>query len=139
MVNGCTRAVKCRALCRFHYRRQQLGIPLDAPVRARRGSGHVAKDGYRYVCCYSQPNARANGMLAEHRLIMSNVLGRALHDDETVHLVNGMRTDNRPENLELWSKGQPAGQRVVDKLAWARELLNRYGTAAERAAIGGTV
>ena len=41
--------------------------------------------------------------------------------------INGIRDDNRPENLELWSKGQPAGQRVADKVAWAVDLLERYG------------
>lgn len=129
--------MKCRALGRFHYRRQQLGISFDAPIRARRGLGHVAQDVYRYVCCYGHPNARANGMIAEHRLVMSNLLGRALHAHETVHHINGVRTDNRPENLELSSKGQPAGQRVADKLTWARELLRRYGTDPERVVVGG--
>ena len=41
--------------------------------------------------------------------------------------INVIRDDNRPENLELWSKGQPAGQRVADKVAWAVDLLERYG------------
>ena len=40
--------------------------------------------------------------------------------------MNGDRADNRPENLELWSSWQPAGQRVTDKVQWAKELLARY-------------
>lgn len=32
----------------------------------------------------------------------------------------------RPENLELWETSQPYGQRVVDKVAWALELIDRY-------------
>lgn len=39
---------------------------------------------------------------------------------------NGIRDDNRPENLELWTKSQPAGQRVVDLVAWAKEILDKY-------------
>ena len=45
---------------------------------------------------------------------------------------NGVRDDNRPENLELWSKAQPAGQRVEDKITWAIELLERYGYSVAR-------
>ena len=40
------------------------------------------------------------------------------------------RSDNRPENLELWVTAQPAGQRIEDMVAWAEEVLRRYGKAA---------
>ncbi len=42
----------------------------------------------------------------EHRAVMEEQLER-----ENVHHINGIRSDNRPENLELWSTAQPAGQR----------------------------
>lgn len=57
---------------------------------------------------------------------MAQLLGRPLTDDESVHHRNGQRLDNRPENLELWSRWQPRGQRVCDKIAFAVELLTRY-------------
>jgi hypothetical protein len=72
------------------------------------------------------PNARQDGTLFEHVVVMSEMLGRPLLPGEEVHHINGVRDDNRPENLELWSTSQPAGQRVEDLLAWADEIIRRY-------------
>lgn len=58
---------------------------------------------------------------------MAEMIGRPLLSHESPHHKNGRRDDNRPCNLELWSTSQPPGQRVVDKLAWAREMIELYG------------
>lgn len=66
---------------------------------------------------------------------MEALLGRPLLRSETVHHVNGNRSDNKTKgplvnfrsgNLELWASGHPPGQRVGDKIAWAKELLALY-------------
>ena len=76
------------------------------------GHRYVDSHGYTVVVCTGGRLER------EHRLVMERVLGRRLAPGESVHHRNGIRSDNRPENLELWFRGQPAGQRVGDLLRY---------------------
>lgn len=118
--------------------RRRNGDPLKRQ-RQPKGSGTVSGDGYRILARPGHPNAAKNGQIFEHRLVMSESLGRPLLAHETPHHKNGDRLDNRLTkghelggcqptccNLELWSKSQPSGQRVVDKLAWAHALIALY-------------
>ncbi|WP_331764814.1 HNH endonuclease [Streptomyces sp. NBC_01238] len=93
-----------------------------------KGGTLVNSDGYRLVTFPGHPNAhKGSGYVLEHIVVMSERLGRPLLSEENVHHINGVRDDNRPENLELWSIAQPPGQRVVDKVAWAKQILALYG------------
>lgn len=88
--------------------------------------GYVILTGYK-----GHPRASANGgQVKEHVIVMEQVLGRYLLPHENVHHKNGVRDDNRIENLELWTKSQPAGQRAEDMVAWAKELLALYEPSA---------
>ena len=95
---------------------------------AKAGSGHIHENGYKLITKKGHPNASGkNGAIFEHQFVMSEHIGRPLKKGETIHHVNGIRHDNRIENLEIWIKRHPPGQRLQDKLSWCKNLLEEYG------------
>jgi hypothetical protein len=85
------------------------------------------KAGYVMLWVPNHPRARSNPYVFEHILVMEEILGRYLLPDENVHHRNGVKDDNRPENLELWIRPQPAGIRACEAVEWAKEILARHG------------
>ena len=114
--------------CKNHYRKYKFWG--NASIGKSKGkylkNKTINKNGY--VCWYDPESIHASrhGRVYEHRYVMGESIGRSLYDHENVHHKNGDRSDNRLENLELWSKSQPPGQSVKDKLTWAYEIISLY-------------
>jgi len=92
-----------------------------------KGGRRTDHNGYIEIWKPGHPNCRSAGYLHEHRFVISEHLGRPLRKNENVHHLNGIRDDNRLDNLELWTTNQPSGQRVKDKITWAIKFLTEYG------------
>lgn len=105
----------CSKTCMHSYRKAQS-------IGRTKKTG----DGYIVVRQPDHPAAHKSGWVFQHRLVMEGMIGRQMLPNENVHHINGIRDDNRPENLELWVKGQPSGQRVDDIVAWCVTNLKLY-------------
>lgn len=122
VVYSAERCISCTA----KQRRKEKPI-IAAGAYGWKDGRYIKPDGYVQIAVPNYISANKNRYMAEHRFVMEQHLGRTLTKDETVHHKNGVRDDNRIDNLELWSKQQPSGQRVEDKLAHAYEIIALYG------------
>ena len=83
-------------------------------AKAMRGAASGNFKGYRrktskgYVTLYrpGEEGTDKNGMIMEHRYLMAQHIGRPIAPDEAVHHINGVKTDNRIENLRLMDFGE---------------------------------
>ena len=129
----------CSQSCWQEGRKRPITCRECGKKRMRRSIGDYCGDGCRrksalrdVVECYdigeaqSENGYRVHKTFPVHRLVMEAKIGRPLLESEIVHHRDGDRHNNKPTNLELCVRFQPPGQRVLDKLAWARRIIDAY-------------
>ncbi len=137
-IDGCDGLSVAHGLCPKHYGRLRKhgDTTTIGGKRAKWTEKIVDDNGYVLLPIKDHPNSRksshSGGRISEHRFVMSEFLGRPLFENENVHHKNGIKADNRIENLELWVVVQPKGQRPIDLIVYAREILSRYEQDEEK-------
>lgn len=94
-------SLPCRQRNNAKGRLGQRTGPRSAPYKPR-----MTKDGYLRMYAGKHPFAGGRKEVHIHDMVMELRLGRRLIPGECVHHINGCKTDNRLENLELMSHSQ---------------------------------
>lgn len=97
-----------------------------------KGGIRIDRDGYRLTYCPDHPLAASNGCVREHRLVMERTIGRYLTAVEVVHHKDDDKSNNHPDNLELFADNSAhivATTRGISRPSKSRSMLRHHTLA----------
>jgi len=94
----------CSVRCRQRKNASARKGVRTGPQKNRIYKRATDRDGYIRLYAGNHPYAGRRKMICEHVMIMELIIGRAILPNECVHHINGIRSDNRIENLQLMSR-----------------------------------
>ncbi len=130
---GCSKTCVGRTCKRLGLRTQRTG-PRSGPQHPDWMGGRVLIGGYWYIWNNTHPNRTLQNRVAEHRLVVEQMIGRFLEKHEVVHHINGDSQDNRPENLALFgSNAEHLRHELTGKVPnWSPEGLAKLAKVREQ-------
>ena len=110
-----SKAMKGRKLSEEHKRKLSLAFSgKNHPFYGKRGSDtsnwkggqFTSLLGYVHIKMPEHPRANVDGYVQKSHLIAEKKLGRYLYPEEITHHKNGIRDDDRPENIEVMTRSE---------------------------------
>lgn len=113
--------IVCQVRADFKRGRKMIGR-----CKPCRNDGIITKDGYVWMLRPRHPRAYSGKYVPQHILVMEEKLGRYLDSkNESVHHINGDRSDNRIENLQLRTRYHGKGQARVCGDCGSQNILTK--------------
>jgi hypothetical protein len=103
-----------------------------------KGGHYKNSSGYIFIYLPEHPRANKDGCVLEHRYVWEQFNGRLLKTNEVVHHINGVRDDNRIENLIVLTKNKHSSLHVKERggITTTPESVRRAGRLGAKARWG---
>lgn len=131
-IYGFCESSVCRRLREIGIRMRTNSESHVGKFRLNKQGRFISNDGYIQVWLppkHPYSGMSSNNWIAEHRLVMAQALGRCLLSTELVHHINGVKSDNRIDNLQILPRSK---HRADICLSCNVELRNKIKSLEER-------